>query len=124
VSTLFGGLSLLLAGVGIYGVVSFSVAQRTREIGVRRALGAQPHTILGMVLSQGMRPVLLGQVLGLAGTFALTRLLKGLLFGVTPNDPFTFVSASILLIVIACAACIVPAVRALRVNPVEALRYE
>lgn len=124
ISVLFGTLSLLLATVGIYGVVSFTTAQRTREIGIRRSLGGQRGDIFRMVLFQGMRPVLEGLALGIVGAFALTRLLTGILFGVTPTDPTTFVGISILLIVAALAACIVPALRALRISPVETLRYE
>jgi putative ABC transport system permease protein len=124
VSTLFGSLSLLLAASGIYGVVSFVVAQRLREIGIRGALGARPPNILCMIMIKGMRPVLLGLSFGLVGSFALSRLLKGLLFGVTTTDPLTFVGISFSLVVVACAACLMPALRALRVDPSETLRYE
>jgi putative ABC transport system permease protein len=124
ISTLFGTLSLLLAASGIYSVVSFGTAKRTREIGIRRTLGARAGDIVLMILAEGMRPVLLGLSLGLAGAWAFTRLLKGLLFSVTPTDIVTFVGASLLLLAAACAACIVPGLRALHVNPSEALRYE
>jgi putative ABC transport system permease protein len=124
VSSLFGSLSLLIASVGIYGVVAFSVAQRTREIGIRRTLGAKRGEILRMVIVQSLRPVFFGLLLGLANSFVVTRLLKGLLFGVTPTDPFTFLSISVLLVVAACAACMSPPLRALRVDPSECLRYE
>jgi len=124
ISVLFGTLSLLLATVGIYGVVSFTAAQRTREIGIRRSLGSQSGDIFKMVLAQGMRPVFEGLALGLVGAFGLTRLLKGILFGITATDPMTFVAISILLVIAALAACIVPALRAVRISPIETLRYE
>jgi putative ABC transport system permease protein len=124
ISILFGGLSLSLAAAGIYAVVSFSVLQRAREIGVRRALGAQSADIFRLVLNQGMRPVLPGLLLGLVGALMLSGVLNGLLFGVTPTDPGTFLSISILLLLVSGAACFISALRALRVNPAEALHYE
>jgi len=124
ISTLFGSLSLLLATIGVYGVVSFGVAQRTREIGVRRALGAQEVHIVFMVIRQAIRPVILGIFFGLTGTFAVVGMLRGFLFGVTPTDPLTIAGVSALLVGSACGACVVPTMRALRVSTSEALRYE
>jgi putative ABC transport system permease protein len=120
----FAGLALLLAMAGIYGVLSYSVARRASEIGVRVALGASRRTVLVLILSQGMRPVLTGVAIGLAGAFALSRLLATMLFGVTPADPFTYVVVALIAIATALAACYVPARRALRVDPTVALRYE
>jgi putative ABC transport system permease protein len=124
ISILFGSLSLILAAAGIGGVVSFVVAQRTREFGIRRTLGAGAEKIFWLVLAKGLRPVVLGLCLGLAGAFAVTRLLKGLLFGVTPMDGLTLTGVTLLLLIVACAACVVPAWRAIQVEPVRALRYE
>lgn len=123
-STFFGVIALLLTVIGLYGVMSYAVAQRTREIGVRMALGAPPSGVLGMVLRQGMRVALAGLMLGLAGALAAQRLLKSLLFGVTGTDPLTFASTATLLIVVAACACAIPARRAARVDPLVALRHE
>jgi len=122
--TLFAGVALVLAAVGIYGVISYSVAQRTKEFGVRMALGAQRVDVLRIVLGRGMVLALLGIGLGLAGAFLLTRLLDTLLFGVTPTDPLTFVVVSFLLVAVAFLASYLPARRATQVNPIEALRFE
>jgi len=120
----FAGLAALLAGVGIYGVMAYAVGQRTREIGVRMALGAGQRTVLGMVLKQGLWMAAIGVVLGVGASFALTRLMRSMLFGVTASDPATFVGVAIGLIVVALLACWIPARRATRVDPVIALRYE
>jgi putative ABC transport system permease protein len=122
--SLFAGLALILASLGIYGVMSNTVAQRTHEIGVRMALGAGQRSVLRLVLSNGMRLTLLGIALGSAGAFALTRLMKGFLFHVTPTDPATFVEVALFLFFVALLASYIPARRATRVDPVIALRYE
>ena len=120
----FAGFAVLLAAVGIYGVMAYAVSQRTREMGVRIALGAGRGNVLRMILSQGFRLALIGAGLGLAASFVLTRLMTGLLFGVKPSDPLTFVLVTAALLAVALAACWIPAHRATRVDPVVALRYE
>jgi predicted permease len=120
----FSALALLLASLGIYGVTAFSVAQRTHEIGVRMALGAQPDSVLKMVMGYGMRIVVVGIAIGLAGAFALARLVASLLYGVKPTDVMTFIFTSLLLAFIALVACFIPARRAMRVDPMVALRHE
>ena len=120
----FAGLALLLAAIGIYGVVSSAVARRTREIGLRMALGANRGGVLRLVMGQGMTPVLAGVALGIAGSFALSRLIGGFLFGVPPTDWVTFLAAPAVLCVVAFAANLAPARRAATVDPIVALRYE
>ena len=121
---LFGGLAMLLSAVGIYGLLSHAVTQRTQEMGIRMALGAQVNDVLKLVLKQGMMLVVIGEIIGLAGALALTRLIRGLLFGVTPNDATTFVVVAAVLGVVALLACYFPARRATKVDPLIALRYE
>jgi putative ABC transport system permease protein len=121
---LFAGLATLLSAVGIFGVMNYSVALRTRELGLRLAVGAQPRQVLMLVLKQGLTLTVAGVVLGLAAAFALTRLLSGLLFGVGTVDVTTFTTISLLLIVVSLLACYLPARRAMRIDPLSALRYE
>ena len=121
---ILAGLALVLSAVGIYGVMSYTVGQRTQEIGVRMAMGAQPRNMLALILGRGARLALIGIAAGVVGALALTRFLSSLLFGIAPKDPLTFAGVALLLFGVALAACYVPARRAMRVDPMVALRYE
>ncbi|MGH9703182.1 MAG: FtsX-like permease family protein, partial [Candidatus Acidiferrales bacterium] len=120
----FAALALALAIVGLYGLISYTVLLRTREIGIRMALGAQRRDILRLVLGQGMASTLAGTCIGLVAALGLTRLMSSLLYGVSPSDGFTFASVAVLMVLVAMAACAIPARRATRVDPLVALRYQ
>jgi len=122
--SLFGGLALFLAGVGIYGAIAYAVSQRTREIGVRMAMGAEPAQVLTMVLWEGLKLVLTGLVFGVAAALMLTRLLAGLVYGIGMRDPLIFIVVNLVMLCVALLACYVPARRAARVDPLVSLRYE
>jgi predicted lysophospholipase L1 biosynthesis ABC-type transport system permease subunit len=120
----FAALALTLACVGLYGVLASLVSQRTQEIGVRVALGAQSSDILTVVVRRGLALAVAGIAIGLIGAVALTRLLESLLFGISARDPLTFAAVSIILLLVSLAACLIPARRAMRIDPIHALRYE
>jgi ABC-type antimicrobial peptide transport system permease subunit len=120
----FGLLALVLAATGVYGVTSYSVAQRTREMGLRMALGADPGDVLRLVMGQGVKLTAAGVAVGLVSAYALTRLMSSVLFGVSANDVVTFAAVSALLAAVAIGAGFIPARRATKVEPIEALHYE
>jgi putative ABC transport system permease protein len=121
---LFALIALFLAAVGLYGVVSYTVSQRTQEIGVRMAIGAQRGDVLRMIVGGGMKLTLVGIAMGLAGALALARLVATMLFDVTPFDPTSYAATAIVLLAVASLACYIPARRAMRVDPITALRQE
>lgn len=127
-SSFFGALALVLALVlaciGLYGLLSYEVARRTREIGIRVALGAQTRDLLRVVVGQGILLVLIGAAIGIAAALGVTRFLAAMLFGLNANDPVTFIGVAVLLTLVALLACYIPARRAMRVDPLVALRYE
>jgi ABC-type antimicrobial peptide transport system permease subunit len=121
---IFGGLGFVLALIGVYGVMSYIVSQQTREIGIRMALGADPNGILRLVVFHGLKLALAGVAVGLGTSFALTRFIRSLLFGISPTDPLTFTTVAISLTIVAIAACAIPARRAMTVDPMIALRHD
>jgi putative ABC transport system permease protein len=122
--TLFASIALVLVVIGLYGVISYAVTQRTREIGIRMALGAQKGHVLAIVLKQGAILLLFGLIIGVLGSLGLTRFLAGILYGVSATDPATFIAISLLITIVSLLACCIPARRAAKVDPMEALRYE
>jgi len=122
--TVFAGVSLLLAMIGVYGVMSYTVAQHTREIGIRIALGAQPRAILKLIMGRGFVLVSIGVAVGILASLGLTRFIESMLFGVRPTDPLTFAMIVVLLVFIALLACLIPALRAMHVDPIVVLRQQ
>jgi len=120
----FGGTALLLTAIGLYGVLAYNVTQRSREMGIRMALGARRWDVLSLVIGYGIRLTVPGVAIGLVAALALTRVMGSLLYEVKPSDPITYVGVSALLIVVAFLACWLPALRATRVDPIQSLRYE
>jgi ABC-type antimicrobial peptide transport system permease subunit len=120
----FAVIAVTLAGIGLYGVLSFTISRRTKEIGVRMALGAHSETVLGLVIRQGLTLVVMGVTLGLVGSLAFSRAIRAFLFGISSTDPFTYLAVPTLLLAVGLVACVVPARRAVRVDPVEALSAE
>jgi putative ABC transport system permease protein len=118
------GIGLILVTIGVYSVIAYTTARRTREIGIRMALGAQPQNILRLIVGQGGRMALVGIVLGIVASVALTRLMASMLLQVKPNDPLIFAAVSLLLLAVTLVACYIPARRAMRVDPMVALRYQ
>jgi putative ABC transport system permease protein len=124
VAPIFAGIALLLAGIGLYAVIAHRISQRTNEIGVRMAIGAAAQDIRGMVFRDGMIPVVMGMILGLAASLAVNRVLQSQLVGVSPHDPATLAGATAILVLVALLACHIPARRATKVDPAVALRHD
>jgi ABC-type antimicrobial peptide transport system permease subunit len=120
----FAGLALLLAAVGIYSVLAYAVRCRVREIGIRMALGAQIRNVVGMVVADGFKPICIGVAVGLAGALALSRVMSNVIYGVAATDPLTIAAVTVLIGLVALFACIIPAYRATRIDPLRALREE
>jgi ABC-type antimicrobial peptide transport system permease subunit len=120
----FAGLALALSAIGIYGVLAYTVTQRTREFGIRMALGASAGDVVGMIMRHGLRLAVIGLGIGLAGALAITRLMTTMLYGVRPTDPLVFGSVAVALMAVAVAASVIPSLRISRIRPANALRYE